>query len=111
MLSKPSEEQKQRVRQMARSGAIPADIAVQLEIPLKRLRKKFQRELQQGDAEGKQQALDKLRDSAMSGKNISALIFWVKARCGWRDTGPAENSASAVSHPFVVTVCPDEPNQ
>jgi hypothetical protein len=105
-----SDEDKERALRMARAGATVEDIAAQLKVRVKRLRKVFRRQLREADAEGKQEALEKLRDVALSGNNISALTFWVKARCGWRDTGPAVSGASTASHPFVVTVSPDAPN-
>lgn len=89
LLYTPSADQRERVLKFARSGATEDDIAAQFDIPVKRLKKLFRKELRCGEAEGKQLALDKLLDVVREGSNISGLIFWIKARCGWRDTGNA----------------------
>jgi hypothetical protein len=62
-------------------------MAADFDMPLKRFQKLFKRELEQGDAEGRHNLLTKLYDIAETGENLNALLFWVKARCGWRDTG------------------------
>ena len=98
----PSEDDKQRVRKYAASGASEDDIAALLDVPVKRLRKAFKKELKQGEAEGKQVALDKLHDVVREGSNVSALIFWVKARCGWRDTGAAPDAAGPVQSILMI---------
>ena len=97
----PSADDRQRVREMANSGAAAADIAAQLRLPPNKLERLFRSELQQGAAEGKQKALDKLKAIVLSGENISALIFWIKANCGWRDTGASANSGSRLYSPIV----------
>jgi hypothetical protein len=97
----PSASDRERVREMASTGAAADDIAAQLRLPLKKLQRLFRSELQEGAAEGKQNALDKLKVIALSGENISALIFWVKANCGWRDTGAPGNSGSRVYSPII----------
>ncbi|HZS56991.1 MAG TPA: hypothetical protein VFA65_21475 [Bryobacteraceae bacterium] len=97
----PSDEDRERVRELASTGAAVDDIAAQMRLPLKKLQRLFRNELQQGAAEGKQSALDKLKAIALSGDNISALIFWVKANCGWRDTGAPGNSGSRCYAPII----------
>ncbi len=82
----PSPENRDRVLQLARFGAAEETIAAELQIPLKRLRKQFRRELQQGEAEGKHRILENVYYSA-AGSNNAATTFWIKSRCGWRDTG------------------------
>lgn len=80
-----------QVRELAAIGAREEDIAAQLQIPLKKLKKIFKRELADGAAEGKTRVLKKLHDIALAGENTQALLFWVKSRCGWRDTGAASD--------------------
>ncbi len=96
-----SADQKERVRALARIGAADQDIADELQIPLKRLQKRFKRELEQATAQGKTGVLQKLYDMAISGSNTTATVFWIKAKCGWRDTGKAETPAPEWP-PFVV---------
>jgi hypothetical protein len=102
LLYMPSIHEREQVRNWASTGAAEEDIAVQLDIPVKRVRKLFRRELQLGEAGGKQRVLDKLHEVATSGSNITAMIFWVKSKCGWRDSGASANTASPNWPPFVV---------
>ncbi|MGH9654237.1 MAG: hypothetical protein ACRD6B_12340 [Bryobacteraceae bacterium] len=87
-----------RVRELAAIGLSDADIACQLRLSLPKLQKKFKLELQSGAAEGREQALRKLHTIALSGENVSALTFWVKARCGWRDTGTTQSAPQVIRH-------------
>jgi hypothetical protein len=87
-----------RVRELAAIGVSDEDIAAQLRLPLRKLQNIFRRELKQGAAEGREQALRKLHAVAISGENLSALTFWVKARCGWRDTGTLPSSTNIQRH-------------
>ncbi len=101
LLHMPSVDQKERVRNLVRIGTAEQDIADELQIPLKRLQKRFRRELEKASAEGKTGVLQKLYDMATSGSNTTATIFWVKAKCGWRDTGAAPVAPQAWP-PFIV---------
>lgn len=103
ILFMPAVEDRDRVRKLAGIGASEEDIAAQLQIPLKRLQKRFRRELAEGAALGKTEALEKLHAMATSGSNTSATIFFVKARCGWRDTGAAPAEPQKWP-PFIVRV-------
>lgn len=103
ILFMPAAADRDRVRKLAGVGVSEADIAAQLQIPLKRLQKRFKRELAEGIALGKTEALEKLHQMATSGSNTSATIFFVKARCGWRDTGPAPVEPQKWP-PFIVRV-------
>ncbi len=93
----PTTDDQARVRELAAIGMSDDDIASQLGLPVPRLQKIFRLELKQGAAAGREHALNKLHTIALSGENVTALHFWVKARCGWRDTGPAQNAASAIT--------------
>jgi hypothetical protein len=104
LLYMPSIEDRERVRHMAATGATEDDIAAVIQMPVKRLKKVYRLELEQGEAQGKQQVRDKLYEIVESGKNLTALMFWVKARCGWRDTGSVENKAAQNWPPFIVRV-------
>jgi hypothetical protein len=94
-------ELQQQVRELAAIGALEQDIAAQVQLPLKKLKRVFKRELADGAAEGKTRILRTLHEIAASGENTQALLFWVKARCGWRDTGhPSDGSVTLI--PRVV---------
>ena len=94
----PSHEDQLRVRELSTIGASHEDIAAELSLPSQKVQKLFKRELQQGAAQGKVQALTKLHEIAVAGENFSALSFYVKARCGWRDTGTPAGETGAVRH-------------
>jgi len=108
----PLDNLNNRVERLAQIGATPEDIAADLQIPLKRLQKRFRRELERGEALGKHTVLEKLFDNASSGNNMAATSLWVKARCGWRDSGASGNSPSMIKSILrIVTkgTCPVEP--
>jgi hypothetical protein len=96
LLEMPSLRDKERVAQLARVGATEESIAAELQIPVKRLKKRFRRELEQGQAQGKHQILENLYEAARSGSNNTVTTFWVKARCGWRDTGTSVETTQIV---------------
>ncbi len=94
----PTADDRLRVRELAAIGMSDDDIASQLPLALPKFQKIFKLELQSGAAEGREQALRKLHSIALSGKNLAALTFWVKARCGWRDTGTTQSATQVVRH-------------
>ena len=101
LLQLPLPEQRERVRALARTGAADEAIAPQVGVPLKRLRKYFRHDLELGRAEGSQQVLDNFHETATSGSNTTASMFWLKAKCGWRDTG-SPTAAAPVPISFVI---------
>lgn len=98
----PSQQDRQRVRNWSMTGATREEIAGWLGMPLKRVQRLFRLELREGEAEGKQAVLNKLYTAASSGENLTAMMFWVKAKCGWRDTGVRESSSASQWPPFVL---------
>ena len=85
------------IQKLAGLGATEEDMAAELQISVKRLQKRFRRELAQGNALGKHRILERLYDQADSGKNLGAIALWVKARCGWRDTGSAPEGPTYIN--------------
>lgn len=98
----PSTADRALVRERAITGTSPEDIAAELNLPLKKVQKLFRYELQQGDLEGKREVLSKMYETAKSGSNITAMIFWLKARCGWSDTGLSHKKPATKLPPFIV---------
>src|SRR5581483_7336953 len=103
LLEMPSLRDKERVAQLARVGASEESIAAELQIPVKRLKKRFRRELEQGHAQGKHQVLENLYQAATSGSNNTVTTFWVKSRCGWRDTGASTESTQMINAVLQIT--------
>jgi hypothetical protein len=91
-------EDRLRVRRLASIGLSDDDIGSQLHLPSRKLQKVFQLELKEGAAEGRELALQTLYDRALTGENLGALTFWVKARCGWRDTGTIQSATQFDRH-------------
>lgn len=109
LLETPPGDHKHRVAQLAAFGATEEDIAADLQIPLKRLQKRFRVELERGNASGKHEVLEKLFDHARSGSNLGATALWVKARCGWRDTGSANNGQTFIESLLEIKIAPPPP--
>ncbi|HEX4750758.1 MAG TPA: hypothetical protein VH302_14540 [Bryobacteraceae bacterium] len=83
----PPSEPSDTPRSLARIGLSDEEIATKLQLPVKKLRRLYKRELREGAVEGNTQVLRNLHAAACSGSNTTAAALWVKARCGWRDTG------------------------
>jgi hypothetical protein len=82
---RPTDEQRRTVRAMAGFGVPHEDIGTLLEIDAKTLRKHFRRELDRGSIEATAKVAQTLFAMAISGQNVAAAIFWMKARAGWRE--------------------------
>lgn len=102
----PPNHQK-RVEQLASFGVTQEDIAAELEISLQCIQDQYQREFERGQAAGKIIVLEKLFQNASSGSNMAATSLWVKARCGWRDTGSASASPTVIYSILNVRPRPD----
>ncbi len=79
---------------MAAKGLTLNEIAAALSIDVRTLynkRKKFKEvrdAINRGAAAGIQNVANALYEAAVVDKNITAQIFYLKARAGWRDQGP-----------------------
>jgi hypothetical protein len=101
-----------RVERLAAVGAREEEIAADLQIPVKRLRKRFRVELERGNARGKHAVLENLYDTALACTQLSATALWVKARCGWRDTGSSAQSATQINSSLkIITTAPSCPKE
>ena len=81
----PTEEQRRLVRAMAGFGLPQENIAVLIDVDMDMLRARFRHELDRGAAEGIAKVAQTLFQMATVDKNVSAVIFWMKARAGWRE--------------------------
>ena len=70
---------------MAGLGLPQEQIALLLEVDPKTLRKLFGDDLDRGMAEANVKVGQSLFNMATSGNNVTAAIFWMKARAGWRE--------------------------
>lgn len=100
-------DQRAEVEELARVGATEEDIAADLKIPLKRLQKRFRRQLEIGAARGRNQMLRMFFAKAASGDHPQSTTFWLKARCGWRDTGAVTESPEVLHSVVEITLMKD----
>ena len=98
----PTTEQRALVKSMAGVGTPHEDIArkICLRSP-KTLRKHFRDELDLGEIDANYKVGRTMFTLAESGECPQATMFWMKARCGWRDR-PDFVPASAQAATFVV---------
>jgi hypothetical protein len=90
----PTEDQRRTVK--ALSGyAVPQDgIAIHIGIDPKTLRKHFRDERDRGSVEATAKVAQTLFHLATVEKNVPSVIFWMKARAGWRETVRQENTGA-----------------
>lgn len=75
------------VFELATIGLSKRDIAAKIGIRLHELYSLYRDDLKRGAAEGREEVLRTVHQIAVTGNNASVLIFYLKAQCGWRDTG------------------------
>ena len=88
----PTEDQRRTVRALSGYGVPQEGIAVHIGIDAKTLRKHFRDELDRGSVEATAKVAQTLFHLATVEKNVPSVIFWMKARAGWRETVRQENT-------------------
>ena len=81
----PTDDQRRTVRALSGYGVPHDDIALIVKCSPPTLRKWFRQELDLGSAEATAKVAQTLFQQATSGTNTAAMIFWLKARAGWRE--------------------------
>lgn len=81
---KPTDKQRIEVESYSAVGLPQADIARLMGITLPTLHKYYREELDLGMAKANAQVAKTLFKEAIKG-NMTACIFWMKARAGWRE--------------------------
>jgi hypothetical protein len=85
----PTDTTRTVVRALAAFGATREDIAGQLAINIKTLDKHYRRELDLGRIEATARVAERLYKLAtqeeITGASVTAMIFWLKCRAGWRE--------------------------
>jgi len=87
----PDEKSKAFVKSLAAVGTRYVDIAHKLEITDDTLRKHYKAELEDGRIDANAQIANTLFQQAKKG-NMTAAIFWLKTRAGWKETNVTELS-------------------
>ena len=88
---RPTDEHRRTVRALSGYGVPQDGIATHIGIDAKTLRKHFRDELDRGSVEATAKVAQTLFHLATVDKNVAAVIFWMKARAGWRETIKTEN--------------------
>jgi hypothetical protein len=107
----PSDADRQTVRLMIAAGYDHLQVArciAQHGIAPKTLRKHFRRELDVGLIEANSAVAKRAYEMAEAGDPPAATFFWLKCRCGWRETQQVEHSGPGGGKLEVVFVKPPE---
>lgn len=86
----PTDELRKMVKAMAGYGIPHDDICTVVGITGKTLRKHYREEIDTGEVNANTQVVGALFKAATGG-NVTAAIFWTKARMGWSDRGPQQD--------------------
>lgn len=83
----PTDRDRKQVRTLAAMGLMAEEIACVIGVTDKTLQKHFKEELSVGPAEATANVAQMLYKQAVDPvkPNVTAAIFWLKARAGWRD--------------------------
>jgi hypothetical protein len=96
---------RERVRRLAGVGVPQDDIAAILDCDAKTLRKHFRIELNRGVAEANAAAASYLFAKVKEG-NVTAQIFWMKTRAGWREgrapEDPVPGAEAGSTSPVII---------
>ena len=90
----PTPDGRRQVEAMAGYGIPEADIACVLEVDPKTLRKHYRGELSKGHIKANARVAENLfRKATGEGREaVTAAIFWLKTRAGWKETQVHETS-------------------
>jgi hypothetical protein len=81
----PTPEMLKEVEGLSAMGVRRADIAGYMEISETTLRKYYGKELDNGALKANFKVAQTLYNQAVTDKNVTAMIFWLKSRAGWID--------------------------
>jgi hypothetical protein len=102
-LFEPTEDQRRTVKALSGYGVPQEGIAIHIGVDPKTLRKHFRDELDRGSVEATAKVAQTLFHLATVEKNVASVIFWMKARAGWRETVRQENTG-ADGQPMVTEI-------
>jgi hypothetical protein len=84
----PTDRDRQQIKLLSAMGVPDYDIAKVMSLAINTMRKYFLQELQTGHIEANAkvaQSLFKQATDSTSPKSVTAAIFWLKCRAGWRE--------------------------
>lgn len=90
----PTDKTRAEVSALVSFGIIHDDIATYLDIDPKTLRKYYKRELDTGTTKANAAMARRLFKAGMDDGSVPAMIFWMKARGGWREKQEFDHTSS-----------------
>lgn len=90
----PTESSRAQVEALSGYGVRHDEIALYLEIDPKTLRKHYRDQLDKGHIKANVGVARALHKNATEG-NVTAQIFWMKTRCGWKETAVHEHTGAS----------------
>ncbi|MES2531939.1 MAG: hypothetical protein V4636_12955 [Pseudomonadota bacterium] len=101
----PDDKARSKVEMLSAVGVPHDDIARMIGIDPKTLRLHFREELDLGSAKATAQIAQRLYQRAIGG-DLGAMIFWLKARAGWREKHQIEHTGTGGGPIQVITGVP-----
>ena len=83
----PTDKSRAEVSALTSFGITQDEISTYLDIDLKTLRKHYRRELDTGTTRANAAMAKRLFDAGIKDGSVPAMIFWLKTRARWRETG------------------------
>jgi len=105
----PDESSRKLVRSLSAVGIRHVDIATKLDITDDTLRKHYKKELEEGRIDANASIGQGLFAQAKNG-NVTAMIFWLKTRAGWKETNVTEIAAGEGAEVKGINISFVEPN-
>jgi len=105
----PDDKSRSLVKTFAAVGTRYVDIAHKLGITDDTLRKHYKPELEDGRIDANAQIANTLFQQAKKG-NMTAAIFWLKTRAGWKETNVTEFSGGEGTEVKGINITFVEPN-
>jgi hypothetical protein len=103
----PTQEKRMLVRTLSAVGITYEDIAKKLQISSDTLTKHYRDDLDLGRIDANSKIGTKLFESAENG-NISAQMFWLRTRAGWKETTGLELTGANGGAIQVITGIDDD---
>ena len=100
---KPTAETQAQVEALSGYGVRHDEIALYLDIDPKTLRKHYRLQLDKGTVKANVGVARALHKNATEG-NVTAQIFWLKARAQWRDRPEVGDGDDETPAPVAITV-------
>ena len=104
---KPNDDQRRQVMMLAGFGFNQQTIGTFIGISHVSLRRYFRRELDIGPTEANLRVANALYKNATTNGNVTAQIFWMKSRMGWRERDPVPGQGAEEEVRYVVEMPAD----